>query len=172
MSKRKKENDEDDISVGLALGLALIIVSGYLYLNPDYFRNEWVSYTIGIFVGVIGIVGFFHEISKVIKEDFKKELSDTLIALVLISGLLILYKYIVDLSSINNLSHYSINSVFFLFFTICLFGFLKELFSLIKVIFDEKNIKGIIAKASLTILNFFIFILTILQLLKLLKIID
>ncbi|WP_277679561.1 hypothetical protein [Gracilibacillus dipsosauri] len=150
---------------GISVSLSFLITSIILYLYPEFVGSQIVTSSIGVFLGIMGILFFLVQVSSlelgVDKKGFKDALNDIFVALfmaVIIFTLLLFFN--------NWLVHLIVLFMMLLTF----FGFLRGLFTILSLIDYSK--KSFISKLPMIILNLAIFTLTILQLLQIFKVID
>ncbi|SDM15056.1 hypothetical protein [Sediminibacillus halophilus] len=161
IKKKEKDPIEEKLN-GYALGLALLLVSGFLYFYPMFLGNKLVSNVVGALIGVFGLLGLFMELEKSDKK-FKSAYNYINVGIVtsfIIAVLLFVF------------SNLLVNIIVLLLSLFALYTFLLGFLYVAYIIISEGGIKYSIKKIPMFILNFLIFILTVLQLLKILNILE
>ena len=162
-SKESKPTDKNDNSTNnaISLGITFVIISSFLYLNPEFLGINLVSYIIG---SVMGVVGFFGMVLVVDKLDKKFNEAINNIAISIFFGLIVYAIYYF-------FSNIIINIILLFLSIFVIFAFVSGVLQIVQVIVLEHDIKQSSIKISVFVLNLLIFILTILQILQIFKII-
>lgn len=148
---------------GVSLSLSLLMTSIILYFIPDFLGYQLVTRSIGVILGLIGILGFTAELTnmKYSNEEFKSALKDLSVAIFL--GVLIFILLTIFSNWFTNL----------LVTTLMLIAFYAVFRSILKmIILTDFTKRNMIVKLPLVILNLAVFTLTILQLLQIFKVIE
>jgi len=159
--KQNNKSNKENIMNGIAVGLSFLIVSGVLYMFPDFLTYELLSYIVGAIIGMIGILGLFVEIGR-LGEEYNKAMGHILLSIFLGVILYIVYYFF---------SNIVINFIILLISLLILYAFLLGLFQILNTVINKNDIKNNIVKIAIFILNLLIFALTVLQILQILKII-
>lgn len=162
MGKKDKVIDKNkSVLEGISLGVAFLLVSGFLYLNPSFLFSEIVSYSTGTVLGFIGIMGVLVEIGKInnIYDEATKY-----IGVGLLTGIAgyILYYFV---------SNTIVNFIVLFLALLTIYSLLLGMLKVIEIILNQKSVKNSLIKLSVFVLNLLIFILTFLQLLEIVKVI-
>ncbi|MBU0941646.1 MAG: hypothetical protein KKD36_09475 [Bacteroidetes bacterium] len=149
---------------GVALSLAFLLTSMFLYSYPEFIGNQIVTRSIGVVFGVLGIMFFLSQLTNIDfnnNKEIKSAISDISVGLVIgIIILLLLYFF----------SNWFVNLIVTILLLLTLFGVLRGIIIIISTIDFSKGNRLI--KLPVIILNIAIFSLTILQLLQIFKVID
>jgi hypothetical protein len=147
---------------GLSLSLAFLISSIVLYFVPDFIWHPLITRSLGVLMGIIGILGFLVELNKTpIKNPEVKEALREVGAGLFIGVIIIFLLYFFT----NGLIHLIITFLMVL----SIYGTLKGVFKL--VVATEFSKANVFQKIPLIVLNIAIFTLTIMQLLQIFKIV-
>ncbi|WP_413380314.1 hypothetical protein [Alkalihalobacillus sp. 1P02AB] len=156
--KQKVEKSEaDKLIEGIAIALAFLIISFYLYLNPSFLTWPILTNGIGAFFGIVGLMGFLLELGK-INMKFESGIKD-IVAGFFVGVIVFLLIYFTDNLYVNLL-------VVFLSI-IVIYGIISGFIKIVKS-FVESN-TNIFLRIPVIILNVAIFVLTILQLVEIIN---
>lgn len=159
MEESKKKTIE-----GTALAIALLIISIFLYLYPNFIGAQLVTRSIGVIFGLFGVLFFLSELTNISfskNKILKSAISDiTLGAFFGIIIFILIYFF----------TNWFVHLIVTFLMIFALFGVLKGIITILVSIDFSKGNR--VAKIPVIILNIAIFTLTILQLLQIFKVID
>lgn len=160
---KNHSNNSTDITKGISTAIALLLGTIFLYVNPNFFGSQLVSYTIGALLGFIGIIGFMIEISKMnnkLSPLFKE------LASILIIGTLIVILYYI-------FSNLFVNIIVFILFLTCVYALSNLVINFsILISLEKEAFKKVLTKIPIIVLNSLIFVLTVMQILQIIDILE
>ncbi|RFB11482.1 hypothetical protein DZB84_20685 [Bacillus sp. HNG] len=159
MAKREK-SDEEKVIEGIALGIAFLCLSAFLYMKPDFLGYELISNIVGAFFGLFGLVGVLTEIRKT-QEEIGEAVMEIGVAIFLGTISFVLMYFF---------SNVFVNIVILLLFLFTIYAALSGTFKIIKM--QLKKNTNILLKIPMAILNVLIFALTVLQILQIVETIN
>lgn len=149
---------------GLALSLSFLITSIILYVVPDFIGHQLITRSIGVVLGIIGVMGFILELSKVSSnsneeiKNARRELGVAIFLGVLIFILLYFF------------TNWFIHLIVTFLILLSLYGGIKSIITII--VLTDFSKRKVLHKIPVIVLNMAIFTLTILQLLQIFKVIE
>ena len=157
------EDTKKKLIEGIALALAFLFTSIFLYIYPEFIGNQLVTRSIGVFFGLMGTMFFLSQLTNIdfsTNKEIKSAISDIIVGLVVgVIILLLLYFF----------TNWLVHLIVTLLMLLTLFGFLRGIITILTSIDFSKGNRLI--KLPVIILNIAIFTLTILQLLQIFKVI-
>ena len=154
------ENQKNVIE-GFSLALSMLIVSLFLYMNPEFLKVEKVSYITGTILGIIGIVGIFIELGR-LNEKFEESLKDIIASVLLALCVYTIYLYFTNMF---------VKFVIIFFALISLYAFIRGLLKIIVNIINEKKSKILFTQLIALLLNILLIGLTVLQIVQIFNLI-
>lgn len=158
----KSDDEKEKVIKDFSTYAALLVGSLFLYLNPDFFGYTLISYSVGMICGIIGLLGFIIELSRI--SDFFYQLSKEI---VVSFGLLVLIIILIPFDNIF------INIIVFLLILAFTYSISSNFMKTVGIILHENTtLKKFLAKAPMAILNILIFILTTMQIFQIVQIFE
>nr|WP_039809883.1 hypothetical protein [Jeotgalibacillus malaysiensis] len=154
--KESSTKNSKTILEGIALALSFVVTSLFLYLVPEFIGNQIFTRSIGVFLGILGLLIILSSISINMKNvKLNEGLKDIGVAIFLGVILFPIHYFF---------SHWFVNLIIVFFIVVMLYGFFR---GMIVIIIESRTGNKInFGKLSFIILNIAIFVLTIMQLIE------